>query len=429
MIMNTNNTTNKTLSNAKILSWNVQHSNNTAGSKFMDPDFFTNFTDHQIVCLQEIRQLVKFPGYKAFNNVHDDEKYGGVCTLVKHEISSGVSLIKNSATDIVVCKLKHAFFNRPKDIYIVNTYMKPHHTTCKTSQYTGLDTLHELDIIVNDLQSKGEVILCGDFNSRIATELDFIAENENDFIPMPDDIVQNNIRKRNSQDRKCNNYKPPFLDFLINNNICILNGRTLGDFAGKFTCIQPNGASVVDYFITSSEIRQLVNHLTVKPKTIFSDHRPLSLSINLTYGTTKHKSLSDAFEKAPVRYKFHADSKDAYKAIQEDGEIVELASSINSANYNQTTEGAYKLNSDFTKYLQTIADKTLTKTKHTSHTKTNKNPWFDNKCRESKRLVSKAARIVSKFPGSDYLRKNYYKVQKTWVQIPPYRLSQSRGYV
>ena len=94
-----------------------------------------------------------------------------------------------------------------------------------------------------------------------------------------------------------------------------------------------------------------------------------------------------------------------------------IVNNIKTTPYDNTPDGTYKLNSDFTTYLQTIADKTLTKTKHVSQAKTNQNPWFNNKCREGKRLANKAASLVSDFPDSDYLRQNYYKVKKQYKAI------------
>ena len=413
-------TNDKTLSNTKILSWNIQSSNTLTGSKFTDSEFCATFSNHHILCLQENRQRVKLPGFRAFNNTHNDEKHGGVCILVRNEISSGISLIKTSAPDIVVCKLKHTYFNTAKDIFIVNAYIKPDNTSCKTSNYTGSDTLHEIDLIVNDLQSRGEIIVCGDFNARVSVDPDFLIDDTpmcNDFIPLPDDYIPDNLYKRNSQDLRSNSYKRPFLDFLKNNSIHILNGRTLGDFTGKFTCVEKTGSSVVDYFITSPQVRLLVNHFTVKPFTQFSDHKPLSLSIKLNSSSIKHQPLSGMFEKAPVRYKFSANNKESYTAIQDDCEMLGIVNNIKTTPYDNTPDGTYKLNSDFTTYLQTIADKTLTKTKHVSQDKTNKNPWFNNKCREGKRLTNKAARLLSDFPDSDYLRQNYYKVKKQYKAI------------
>ena len=410
----------KTKYNTNILSWNIQSTNTIIGSKFDDPEFCKILLQHEIICLQEVRQCVKLPGYRAYNNTHDHGKHGGVSILVKNDISDGICMIKTPVPDIVVCKMKQSFFNLSSDTYIVNVYAKPANTSSATSVTSGIDTLHELDSLINDLLSRGEVVLCGDFNARISNELDFIIDDEDStdsYLPLPIDYVPDNVPKRNSQDQRVNSYKRPFLELLTNNGIHILNGRTLGDFAGKFTCVQLTGSSVVDYFVASPKTRHLVNHLTVMPFTIFSDHKPLSLSIRFNCILTKRSELSDEFSKAPIRYKFCEKNKEAYIAIQSVQDMTNIVNEISTKTYNNNSDGTYKLNRDLTKYLQTIADKTLTKTKHTSNKSVNKKPWFNIKCREGKRLTQKAARILSDFPDSDYLRQNYYKVKKQYKVI------------
>ena len=57
----------------------------------------------------------------------------------------------------------------------------------------------------------------------------------------------------------------------------ILNGRTLGDFIGKFTSINYNGLSVVDYVLASENfiLQAHIHSFTVDDLTTFSDHRPI----------------------------------------------------------------------------------------------------------------------------------------------------------
>ena len=81
------------------------------------------------------------------------------------------------------------------------------------------------------------------------------------------DIVPN----RNIVDFTCNDYGSVMIDFLINSIFCVLNGRncTINDF----TCIRPQGTSVVDYC--------LISHNNVDMFTECTIHRPSDL-INRT---------------------------------------------------------------------------------------------------------------------------------------------------
>ena len=52
----------------------------------------------------------------------------------------------------------------------------------------------------------------------------------------------------------------------------ILNGRTVGDFAGKYTCFMYNGNSTVDLILTDKNVQNKVKYFIVFPLTEWSDH-------------------------------------------------------------------------------------------------------------------------------------------------------------
>ena len=59
------------------------------------------------------------------------------------------------------------------------------------------------------------------------------------------------MSERNVADFKNNNYGNIFIDFLINTNMSMLNGRTSD--RNDFTCISSLGCSVVDYCIVNHD--------------------------------------------------------------------------------------------------------------------------------------------------------------------------------
>ena len=88
-------------------------------------------------------------------------------------------------------------------------------------------------------QKEGIIFICGDFNSRCG-ELD-------DFIVGVDNIIH-----RNTLDYTVNYYGELFIDFLINTNMIMLNGR-FNKCDDNFTSISVKGHSIVDYCITKQE--------------------------------------------------------------------------------------------------------------------------------------------------------------------------------
>ena len=412
-------------SKTNILSWNIQSSNcATSGSKFDDPDFCKNFCDSQFICLQETRQPITYPGYRVHNNTRKCNKYGGVCTMVENSISRGVKVIPVKFEDAVACKLDKNFFGLEEDLYLVNSYIKPAQTSTKTSEKTGLDILADLDQFLNELHTKGDIIMCGDFNARIGKNIDYI-RNElsgaESFVPLPDDYIPQDLRDRNNKDRKTNSYKKPFLDLLINNKLHILNGRTLGDSLGELTCIKHNGASVVDYFAVSYNSSKYIGHMTVLPFTPYSDHKPLALKLTIAMKSEKtYKPLHEVYKPTPCRYKIDTTSKSGLQEAMDRPDIKLKTEQLLNSEYNQTTDNTYELNRLVTEHIQMIADLTLSKTKvpkHKTATFLNKKPWFTSVTRSAKRELSRATNIVSGLPDSDYLRKNFYRVKNTYKKL------------
>ena len=61
-------------------------------------------------------------------------------------------------------------------------------------------------------QNEGIFYICGDFNSRCANKTDYIEGVDN-------------LPERDVMNFKDNAYGDVFIDFLVNGNCCILNGR------------------------------------------------------------------------------------------------------------------------------------------------------------------------------------------------------------
>ena len=412
------------LSQLKVLSWNIQSSNTITGNKFEDPSFTKVFKNHHIMCLQEIRQAIKLPGYRSICKLRKNMNSGGVGILFKNELAGGITQVKkHNISDVIICKLKKSFFRLKQDIYLVNTYIKPSSSANKNNEINGRDTIKQLEDTLNNLRDSGEVILCGDFNSRISDHPGLI-EHETDhideYIPLPDDYIPDNFSNRCSEDRQTNAYYNDFLSLVINNKFVILNGRTLGDYGGAFTCIHYNGSSVVDYFMVTSSINSLVNHMKVLEFTEFSDHKPLSLTLTSSHINLPNVQPLDAkYNPAPTRFIINDDNKQKFIEIQQDDThshvLDDLDSTIDKSDGSQT--GIDDINERYCKYLHDMASECFKTTKHNVKKKKKNNPWFNRKCWLAKRELNKATRVTSKFPSSDFLRQNYYKVKNNYKRI------------
>ena len=97
-------------------------------------------------------------------------------------------------------------------------------------------------------QNEGIFYICGDFNSRCA--------NKTDYIEGVDDLPERAV-----VDFKDNAYGDVFINFLVNGNCCILNGRN--HVNNDFTCISIRGKSVVDYCVIPYETLGLFSDFQV----------------------------------------------------------------------------------------------------------------------------------------------------------------------
>ena len=386
-----------------LMSWNIQDSVGDGSNKFLDQNFLDILQKANIVCLQETKKLVKIEGYISFNSNRKNSRSGGVCILAENWLRKGVSLIPcNECDDIVVAKLDKNFFRLDFDLYLVCFYISPPYSSYakKTPDYTE-KTFAALNNICSKLRQKGEVAMCGDSNARTGTLPDFISSSNagavhdiyND-IGLPIDCNE----ARNNQDTSTiEPHCQLFLDTVINNQLKILNGRTLGDSTGKLTCHKSNGSSLVDYFLISSWAREHVNSLQVKEFTSYSDHCPLVLCLT-TY---------EPFATMPNGFKWdNNNSPRDFMAALNDPDLCASLTGLMDTEFPCTVEGNKLINNTFINCIHRAAESSLKVKKPPKVTPHKK--WFDFQCRLSKRNLNRLANRLGNHHTNKALRKEYY---------------------
>ena len=125
----------------------------------------------------------------------------------------------------------------------------------------------------------GSIFLLGDMNARTGNGLDYISNDDeryqanNDFY-----TVDRHIIERNNEDSLICDRGKDLLALCVSAQLRILNGRSIGDIDGKFTC------SAVDYMICSEEIFRTIRYMEVLSFIgDLSDHCCLSCSIKCNY--------------------------------------------------------------------------------------------------------------------------------------------------
>ena len=413
-------------SQIKIMSWNIQSSNSVDGSKFEDPDFVKFLDDHSIICLQEIRQATKLCGYRSFSTLREGEKSGGVGLIYKNEFKSGIEIVKKyKLNDVIICRLKKSFFRLTHDIFVVNAYITPQNSSGK-QKIDGRELLAKISDVINELREKGKVILCGDFNSRIADHPGLVQFDETDeHIHLPDDYIPDSFSTRCSQDKQTNSYGRDFLSLVMNNNLTILNGRTLGDLSGKLTCIHPRGCSVIDYFAIASSAFPSVSLMEILPFTHFSDHRPLSLTLRTNqFSVVALKPLEESHDPAPAKFLFNEHSKYEFIDVQSQDQFqtklntlsAQIPLPIGDESSILSRPTVQKINDEYTKYLREMTELCSKKTKVNPKKRKNK-PWYKWGSAEGKRAMKRAERATTNHPKSDFIRTKFYEVKKAYRSL------------
>ena len=148
---------------------------------------------------------------------------------------------------------------------------------------------------VTEYSQIGNVIICGDLNARTGTEME--CTDFDSYVPTSFDHVDYHLPFRSSHDSFVNERGRYLIDFCISHDLHFLNGRTVGDLNGKFTCFQYNGNSVVDYCIISNSFSNNILYFMIHDHVpILSDHAKLTCQIKANFyefGKENHTLDSD----------------------------------------------------------------------------------------------------------------------------------------
>ena len=218
-------------------------------------------------------------GYRWFGfnrqNIHCRARLGsgGVGFLVKNEMLNcfNVSVLEQPCEGIMWLKMQHKYENFT--LLPCVCYLPPENS----SRYFDVNTFYEqLLMDIFKYQNDGLVFICGDFNSRCGSLHDYISGV--DVLP-----------ERNTVDFTINSYGELFIDFLINTNLCILNGRN--SVKNDFTSISVKGCSVVDYCITPYDSLNYFTEFTVT-RTTDLINKAYALSVLAPSSIPDHSLLS-----------------------------------------------------------------------------------------------------------------------------------------
>ena len=410
-----------------LLSWNINDvKDSVLGRKTIHPQFVEQLHDQRIFCFQETKAEIKIPNYKCYNKLRSDSRSGGLCIGVHREYDHLVEPVDTSQfSDLMAVRLCKEFLDGNEAVILVNVYDSPENSSYKArkrKQGHLKETLEDLGCFLSSLKWGTPYIVVGDMNARTGNLSEPSVSNNDLLDELIDGSFQckshNMTSTRNSEDETINERGRKLLDLASEADLKILNGSTVGDIFGRYTCLHYNGSSVVDYAMVSNCIMNSIDHFRVLDFTNFSDHRPITfrLRCNRTIKTCKPDVR---FTDPPSKYLWDpATSPIAFQAAQSDPDFVRQCQDVRSQTCN-SKEDAKEINNRLVELLSNAARKSLepkrlltTTTKRKSTRKPRKNPWFDSECIKSRIELRKACRNYCKSPTNEELRQFYYNNRK-----------------
>ena len=205
---------------------------------------------------------------------------------MKDHLSNLFSEVYSDQEDTDWMKIKKERARVDRDVYIGTHYVSP--------MAAVADKTAKLMDSIASFQSKGAVLINGNFNARIGSQNDTVSPDKFD-IELGIEI-DGNDPERNSQDKITNKRGEELLDMCKSLDLFIANGGKTGDRFGNYTCLKWNGNSVVDYLLVSKNIFEQVPIFKVGQfQPMLSDHCPLFYSLEIP------KNLKDIREGTPLK--------------------------------------------------------------------------------------------------------------------------------
>ena len=372
----------------KVCSWNVRGltrdklDNNVMGSIFAEFD---------IIILTEtwLRKEDELP-IEGFVNYNYNRKHinsaakrgsGGICWYIRNIFKSYVKPVLHHEDNLVWFSVTQNLSSKTRPVALGAVYFPPIGSiyNCDKSYFAMLeqDCLHLMD--------KFDIIICGDFNARTACLPDFLLEIEgSDGNVIPQSVMAEKqftgvmTDPRISQDTVANEYGKELLDFCKSLNCRLLNGRAYGDaHTGRFTRVENNHGSVIDYVICDANSFSHVTYFHVMDKMPESDH--CSLSFNLNF---KCNSENDSLKgENVVKYKWCEGGLEKLNQVLSDESSCHLVQKMyesmeNIADVNIVTSSWSQY---YISAIKKVCDTVVCKQARTNMYKAQ---WFDMECKQ-----------------------------------------------
>ncbi|UYV77547.1 hypothetical protein LAZ67_15001466 [Cordylochernes scorpioides] len=316
---------------------------------------------------QRERNLI-FYGFEGAENETPDESRSRVLNLISSsmQISEEIGLeqcrrLSRKANSPLLIEvpdykqrillLRNAFKLRDKKIFL-------------NKDYPATNNLVRLTKYMEKQITDGkELILIGDLNIRTGGL---------GGLYNPTNLQLSLVSERKARDLVISPLAEGLLEFLEDNSLTIINGRSTGDREGDFTYVSERGSSTIDYCIVSQGILEKILDFRIETQ-MYSDHLPLILKLTVQ-NTYENKSKGEEY--GVTRYRWTAGGFKTFKQELKELQVVKISN----------------LDSSVNTFTQRITEAMSTSgIMYSTKGATGKSkPWFDKNCYDMKKLTKES---------------------------------------
>ena len=351
-----------------IASWNI----NGIKNKIKDPDFLELLQPYDIIFLSETwidkgEENISIDGFfslsVAQSGRHKNAKHnsGGISVFIKNEYKNHIKILKSTEEHFIWLKINKSVTGFPKDTYCCGAYIKPHGSPIYTRQ-PDLDLFSVLSDNINKYKNLGYILCTGDLNARTGKLSDCP---QDAFSPIEDDPLSYiniiDVPPRCSMDNEKNPWGIELVNMCFVHDLCLLNGRTLGDLKGQptFFCKKgssnsKNGFSVIDLSIVDKHLFPNILSFKVHPKNEFQTNHCLVETKIACKPCRPVNSLPPTNNLKFKKYSWNPDtSLDKLKHALQSPEVTALKTKITNNTYPTTRKvstNIHLMSSPFSKY-------------------------------------------------------------------------------
>jgi exonuclease III len=408
----------QTIDYLSIAAWNI----NGLYEKIKDELFLKEIVKHDVIFITETHlrneNNLMVKGYYSVHRNQNQTKHngkidGGIAMLCKEHLKGGITIVNDHNPDYLWFKLDSNFFSLEKHLYICAAYL-PH----EQSQYLAhrdIDVIESLETDIVNLSQDGYILLLGDLNARSGVLNDFV-NNDNDLGIDNEDgvyLIDENVGSRNNEDSITNDRGTKLVELCIQSRIRILNGRTLGDSLGSFTCHRPQGNSTVDYMILSEEMLHRAQSFKVHDKLDLSDHCKISMWMKckiIKADTQGHVTLSPI----PPSYKWEDNSIYNFQLALNNPDITQQLSDLQHHTCTPDKVGINLEIQTLNDIIHKVAARSLKTKKHKPNTKHKAQPWYTSSLKILRQRINSMGKILKQYPNDPLVTGKYYKLLKEY---------------